>query len=49
MRSEYNIINPDLTDEQKKIMFDEATERAGSSILNREKKEKELIIVPIVE
>ena len=27
---EYNIINPDLTDEQKKIMFDEATERAGS-------------------
>ena len=35
---EYNIINPDLTDEQKKIMFDEATERAGSSILNREKR-----------
>ena len=36
---EYNIINSDLTDEQKKIMFDEATERAGSSILNREKRE----------
>ena len=36
--SEYNIINPDLTDEQKKIMFDEATERAGSSVLNKEKR-----------
>ena len=36
---EYNIINPDLTDEQKKIMFDEATERAGSSVLNKEKRE----------
>ena len=45
--SEYNIINPDLTDEQKKIMFDEATERAGSSVLNKEK-EKEHIIVQIV-
>ena len=28
-----------MTEEQKKIMFDEATERAGSSILNREKRE----------
>jgi len=37
--SEYNIINPDLTDEQKKIMFDQATEKSGSSILNKEKRE----------
>ena len=36
--SEYNIINPDLTDEQKKIMFEEATERAGTSKLNKEKR-----------
>ena len=27
----YNIINPDLTEEQKKIMFEEATERPGTS------------------
>ena len=37
--NEYNIINPNLTEEQKKIMFDEATERAGSSLLNKEKRE----------
>ena len=36
--SQYNIINPDLTDEQKKIMFEEATERAGTSKLNKEKR-----------
>ncbi len=36
--SYYNIINPDLTDEQKKIMFEEATEKAGSSKLNKEKR-----------
>ena len=29
--SEYNIINPDLTNEQKIIMFEEGTERAGTS------------------
>ena len=36
--SEYNIINPDLTDEQKKIMFDESTERPFTSALNYEKR-----------
>ena len=36
--NKYNIINPNLTDEQKKIMFDEATERAGTSELNNEKR-----------
>ena len=36
--SQYNIINPKLTDEQKKIMFEEATEKAGSSKLNKEKR-----------
>ena len=30
------IINPDLTDEQKKIMFEESTERAYTSPLNHE-------------
>ena len=30
--SEYNIINPDLTEEQKIIMFEEGTERAGTSV-----------------
>ena len=32
------IINPDLTIEQKKIMFDESTERPYSSHLNNEKR-----------
>ena len=32
------IINPNLTEEQKKIMFDEATERPFSSALNNEKR-----------
>ena len=32
------IINPNLTEEQKKIMFDQGTERAGTSILNYEKR-----------
>ena len=32
------IINPNLTEEQKKIMFDEATERPFSSSLNKEKR-----------
>ena len=31
-------INPNLTDEQKKIMFDESTERAFTSPLNEEKR-----------
>jgi peptide-methionine (R)-S-oxide reductase len=32
------IINPDLTEEQKKIMFNESTERPFSSALNYEKR-----------
>ena len=32
------LINPNLTDEQKKIMFDESTERAFTSPLNEEKR-----------
>jgi hypothetical protein len=32
------IINPDLSDEQKDIMFNEATERPYSSPLNHEKR-----------
>ena len=32
------IVNPDLTDEQKDIMFNEATERPYSSPLNHEKR-----------
>ena len=32
------IINPNLTDEQKKIMFDESTERPFTSVLNYEKR-----------
>ena len=32
------IINPNLTEEQKKIMFNESTERAFSSPLNNEKR-----------
>ena len=35
---EKKIINPDLTDEQKRIMFGEGTERAGTSPLNFEKR-----------
>ena len=35
---EKRIINPNLTDEQKKIMFGGGTELAGSSILNYEKR-----------
>jgi peptide-methionine (R)-S-oxide reductase len=33
------IINPNLTNEQKKIMLDEATERPFSSTLNNEKRD----------
>ncbi len=33
-----NIINPKLTEEQKKIMFNESTERPFSSHLNNEKR-----------
>ena len=33
------IINPNLTDKQKKIMLEEATERPYSSSLNQEKRE----------
>ncbi len=36
---EKKIINPNLTEEQKNIMFKEGTERAGSSILNYEKRD----------
>ena len=36
---EKKIINPNLTEEQKDIMFKEGTERAGSSILNYEKRD----------
>ena len=32
-------INTNLTTEQKKVMFEEATERPGSSDLNNEKRE----------
>ena len=32
------IINPNLTEEQKKIMFNESTERPFTSILNYEKR-----------
>ena len=32
-------INTELTSEQKKVMFEEATERPGSSKLNYEKRE----------
>ena len=32
-------INPNLTAEQKLILFEEGTERAGSSELNTEKRE----------
>ena len=39
--------NPNLTAEQKLIMFEDGTERAGSSELNNEKREGS-IIVPIV-
>ena len=35
---EKKIINPNLTDEQKKIMFGDGTERAGTSKLNFEKR-----------
>ena len=41
-------INPNLTAEQKLILFEEGTERAGSSELNHEKG-KEVFIVQIVE
>ena len=40
--------NPDLTIEQKNILFEEGTEPPGSSELNNEK-EMEVIIVQIVE
>ena len=33
-----NIINPNLTEEQKKILFEESTERPFSSPLNNEKR-----------
>ena len=32
-------INKKLTEEQKKVMFDEGTEMPGSSILNNEKRD----------
>ena len=35
---EKKIINPNLTEEQKNIMFKDGTERAGTSILNYEKR-----------
>ena len=42
------LINPNLSDKQKSIMFKEATERPFSSPLNNEK-DRVIIIVPIVE
>ena len=39
--------NPNLTAEQKLVMFEDGTEPPGTSELNHEK-EKEAIIVPIV-
>ena len=41
-------INPNLTAEQKLILFEEGTERAGSSELNNER-EKEVFTAQIVE
>ena len=35
---EKRIINPNLTEEQKNIMFKGGTERAGTSVLNYEKR-----------
>ena len=32
-------INPNLTEEQKSVLFDEGTELAGTSKLNHEKRE----------
>ena len=40
--------NPNLTAEQKLVMFEDGTERAGSSELNSEN-EKAVIIALIVE
>ena len=40
--------NPNLSDQQKKVLFEEATEAPGSSELNFEKREV-VIIVQIVE
>ena len=41
-------INPNLTAEQKLVLFEDGTEMAGTSELNHEK-EKEAFIVLIVE
>ena len=41
-------INPNLTAEQKLVLFEEGTEMAGTSELNHEK-EKEVFTVLIVE
>ena len=38
-------INPNLTAEQKLILFEEGTERAGSSELNHEKREGSFQII----
>ena len=35
------IINPNLTEEQKKIMFGEGTERAGTKIGDRELRDRD--------
>ena len=42
-------INPNLTAEQKLILFEEGTERAGSSVNLIMKREKGVFIVQIVE
>ena len=42
-------INPNLTAEQKLILFEEGTERAGSSELNHEKREGSFIVQTVVK
>ena len=37
--------NPNLTAEQKLVMFEDGTERAGSSELNNEKREAVIIVL----
>ncbi len=43
------IINPELTEEQKKIMFNESTERPFSSPLNNEKRKGVFIVLIVVQ
>ena len=41
-------INPKLTDQQKKVMFEEATESPGSSELNFEKEKGPIIVLIVI-